>query len=156
VRPQYAWLYCRAAVQHGVKLDRDLDLFAHTFQDSGPARHYFSQQGWSFDEVEYTYLEHTADQRPGKFPAPLGADYTPRGEAFLTERSRQAEQAGRKDAALASMEALLRLSPQTLAGHDRLACLHYRQGDLDRAVALLTGWQRLDPSDHWPLVRQAV
>jgi tetratricopeptide (TPR) repeat protein len=156
IRPQYAWLYCRAAVQHGVKLDRDLDLFAHTFRDSGPARHYYAQQNWSFDEVEYTYLQHTADRQPGQFPAALGAEYAPRGEAFLIQRSVQAEQAGRKDDALASMEVLLRLYPQTLAGHDRLACLHYRQGDLDRAVALLTGWQRLAPADHCPYVRQAV
>jgi tetratricopeptide (TPR) repeat protein len=156
IRPQYAWLYSRAAVQHGVKLERDLDLFAHTFRDSGAARRYYAQQGWNFDELEYAYLEHSATQQPGQFPQALGADYAPRGEAFLLERSRQAEQAGQKDAAFAPMEVLLRLYPQTLAGHDRLACLHYRQGDLDRAVALLTGWQRLAPADHWPLVRQAI
>jgi tetratricopeptide (TPR) repeat protein len=27
---------------------------------------------------------------------------------------------------------------------------------MDRAVALLGGWQRLAPADHWPLVRQAI
>jgi hypothetical protein len=27
---------------------------------------------------------------------------------------------------------------------------------LDRAVALLAGWHRLAPNDHWPLVRQAI
>jgi hypothetical protein len=43
-----------------------------------------------------------------------------------------------------------------VAGHDRVACLHYRRGDMDRAVALLGEWQRLAPADHWPLVRQAI
>jgi tetratricopeptide (TPR) repeat protein len=51
---------------------------------------------------------------------------------------------------------LLRLNPRSVAGHDRLACLHYRGGDLDRAVALLRGWHVLSPNDHWPLVRQAI
>jgi tetratricopeptide (TPR) repeat protein len=54
------------------------------------------------------------------------------------------------------MEVLLRLNPSSIQGHDRLACLHYRRGDRDRAVALLSGWHRLAPTDHWPLVRQAI
>ena len=44
----------------------------------------------------------------------------------------------------------------SLPGHDRLACLLYRKGDMDRAAALLAGWHRLNPVDHWPLVRQAI
>src|SRR5262249_54027455 len=61
-----------------------------------------------------------------------------------------------KDAALACVETLLRLAPQSLAGHDRQACLHYRRGDLNRAVDLLNSWQRLAPTDPWPLIRQAI
>src|SRR5262249_54233547 len=61
-----------------------------------------------------------------------------------------------KEAALACMEVLLKLAPTSLAGHDRLACLYYRQGDLDRAVQWLGGWQKYAPRDHWPLVRQAI
>jgi tetratricopeptide (TPR) repeat protein len=34
--------------------------------------------------------------------------------------------------------------------------LHYRRGDREQAVALLSGWHRLAPTDHWPLVRQAI
>ena len=54
------------------------------------------------------------------------------------------------------MEVLLRLAPASLAGHDRLACLHYRRGDMDRAAALLAGWRRLNPADPWPVIRQAI
>src|SRR5207248_4340913 len=97
-----------------------------------------------------------SERAPGHFPEALGPDYPPRGEAFLLERSRQEEEAGRKDPALRAVEVLLRLAPASLMGHDRLACLHYRRGDMDRAVALLGGWHRLAPADHWPLVRQAI
>src|SRR5262249_46591456 len=70
--------------------------------------------------------------------------------------SRHEEEAGRKDSARACALVLLRLAPGSLAGHDRLACLHYRQGEMDQALALLGGWHRLAPNDHWPLVRQAI
>jgi tetratricopeptide (TPR) repeat protein len=156
VKPIHAWLYARAASTHNVQADGDLELFARTFRDVGPARDFFAHRGWNLDDLEFTYLERSAAQSPGRFPEPLGPDYPARGEAFLLERSRREEEAGRKDAALASVAVLLRLAPQSLAGHDRLACLHYRRGDLDGAAALLNGWHRLAPSDPWPLVRQAV
>jgi tetratricopeptide (TPR) repeat protein len=74
----------------------------------------------------------------------------------LLQRSRKEEEAGRKDAALEAVQVLLNLAPDSVAGFDRLACLHFREGDLDRAVAMLEGWRRLAPQDHWPLVRQAI
>jgi tetratricopeptide (TPR) repeat protein len=156
VKPIHAWLYARAASAHHLQGDGDLELFARTFRDAAPARDYFAHRQWSFDDLEYAYLERSAAQGPGRFPEPLGPDYPARGEAFLLARSRAEEEVGRKDAALASVEVLLRLAPHSLAGHNRLACLHYRRGDLDRAVDLLGGWQRLAPADHWPLVRQAI
>jgi tetratricopeptide (TPR) repeat protein len=156
VRPVYAWLYCQAARVHGFISDQDLDLFARTFRDSAPARTYFAERNWDFGEVEYTYLERSAARCPGRLPDELGPEYAPRGEAFLLERSRREEEAGRNDSAISSGEVLLRLLPRSVAGHDRLACLHYRRGDLDRAVGLLSDWQRLAPHDHWPLVRQAI
>ncbi len=51
---------------------------------------------------------------------------------------------------------LLKLAPTSLVAHDRLACLHYRQGEMDRAIELLDDWRRPAPADHWPLVRQAI
>ncbi len=155
VSPAHAWLYARAA-SAGYRSEADLDLFARTFRDPAPARAYFEQRQWSFADAEYTYLERCAAQAPGSFPPELGADYAPRGEAFLLARSRAEEEAGHKDRALGSVEVLLRLAPESVAGHDRVACLHYRRGDMDRAVALLGEWQRLAPADHWPLVRQAI
>jgi tetratricopeptide (TPR) repeat protein len=154
--PIHAWLYCQAATLHGVKSAVDLDLFARTFQDSTPARNFFNRQKWNFADVEYTYLERTAALHPGRFPQALGPAYPAQGEAFLLERSRTEEEANHKDRALACVEVLLKLAPRNLQGHDRLACLYYREGKLDRAVSLLSGWQRLDPRNHWPVVRQAI
>jgi tetratricopeptide (TPR) repeat protein len=156
VRPAYAWLYARAATLHGVTGPFDLDLFARCFQDVGSALKFYEQQKWDFAEVEYSYLERCSRLAPGRFPDALGPAYPARGEAFLLARARQKEEAGLQDPARASVEVLLKLAPHSLAAHDRLARLHYRGGDLDRAVELLDGWRRLAPSDHWPLVRQAV
>src|SRR5262249_10819214 len=121
VKPIYAWLYCQAARVHGVSTDQDLDLFARTFRDSGAARACFTARGWDFGEVEYTYLERCAARRPGVLPEELGPDYAVKGEAFLLERSRQEEEAGRGDGAITVGEVLLRLLPTSTAGHDRLA-----------------------------------
>jgi tetratricopeptide (TPR) repeat protein len=156
LRPVYAWLYARAATVHGIRGPQDLDLFARAFRDPNSARTFFEQQKWDLSEVEYSYLERCARLAPGQFPAILGTEYPPRGEAFLLSRSRQQEEAGHKEPARTSAEVLLKLAPQSVAAHDRLACLHYRQGELDRAIELLEGWRQLRPADHWPLVRAAI
>ncbi len=156
VLPIHAWNYCRAAVVHKVSGERDLDMFARTFQSVGPAKQYFTRQNWSFEDVEYLYLERSAALAPGRFPESMGAEYPPQGEEFLLDRSKKEEEANKKDVALTCVEVLLKLSPHSVKGHDRLACLHYRRGDMDRAVALLAGWQQLAPQDHWPLVREAI
>jgi tetratricopeptide (TPR) repeat protein len=156
VLPVHAWLFARAASVTGYKGISDLNLFSRTFLEPHPAGDFFNRMGWDLALAEFTYLERCADLDPGHFPSALGSSYANRGEQFLLERSRKMEEAGQKDAALASADVLMRLAPESRAGHDRLACLHYRQGDLDRAVALLEGWRRLDPQDHWPLVRQAI
>ncbi|HBI43215.1 MAG TPA: hypothetical protein DDY78_10220 [Planctomycetales bacterium] len=156
VKPIHAWLYVRAATLHDFRGEHDLNLFALAFREAAPAREYFAQQKWDFDDAEYTYLKRSADANPGRFPEPLGADYPAKGEEFLLARSHSEEAAGRKDAALECMEVLLRLAPPSLTGHDRLACLHYHRGDMDRAAALLAGWHRLNPVDPWPVIRQAI
>jgi tetratricopeptide (TPR) repeat protein len=156
VLPIHAWLFARAASVTGYAGHSDLDLFARTFQDPNPAQEFFTRLQWDFDLAEFTYLERTADRAPGTFPSALGADYAPRGQQFLLERSQRLEEAEETEAALASANVLVRLAPGSRPGHDRLACLHYRQGDLDQAVAFLEGCRRLDPYDHWPLVRQAI
>src|SRR5262249_5411313 len=100
--------------------------------------------------------DRAAASAPGQFPEVLGDDYPPRGEAFLLERSNQREQAGQAEPARAAVEVLLKLAPGSVKGHDRLACLHYRGGQRDEAVRLPDSWHRLAPSDHWPLIRQAI
>ena len=155
VKPPHAFLYSRAAAQ-GFQSPRDLELFAITFQHAGQARAFFEKLGWDFGEVEYVYLARTSTQAPGGFPEALGGDYAGRGEAFLLGRSLEQEQAGKKEPARETVEVLIRLAPRSVAAHDRLACLNYRMGNVDRSVELLDGWRRLAPADHWPLVRQAI
>jgi tetratricopeptide (TPR) repeat protein len=156
VRPEYAWLYCRAAQQHGYSGEHDLELFATTFRDESAARAFYAQRQWDFDDMEYTYLERAAARQLGRFPEALGPDYPARGERLLLERSRRQEQAGREAAAVASATVLLALAPRNLVARDRLAALSYRRGDLDQAVRLLADWHFLDPVDPVPLMRQAV
>jgi tetratricopeptide (TPR) repeat protein len=156
LRPEHAWIYCQAAHQHGLKGQCDLAMFARTFRDAEHAAPFYGQRGWDFEAVEFTYLERAAKGRPGHFPEELGPDYAGRGTSRLLERSRRQEEEGHKDAALATAEVLLALSPQDVEAHDRLARLFYQRGDLDRAAALLAGWHRLEPSNPVPLVRRAV
>jgi tetratricopeptide (TPR) repeat protein len=156
VRPIHAWHYCRAAQEHGFSSDQDLALFSRTFRGEEAARGYYAQRAWDLDEVAYTYLERCAVQRPGHFPEELGPDYPARGEEMLLVRSVKQEAAGQKDAALTAADVLLKLAPQSVRAHDRLAQLYFQRGELDRAAALLGDWQSLAPTDHWPSVRKAV
>jgi tetratricopeptide (TPR) repeat protein len=156
VRPEYAWLYCRAAQQHQYAGSCDRALFGLAFRDADAAAAYFAERQWDFEAVESTFLERCAAREPGRFPEEFGPDYPARGEAMLLDRSRRLEQAGQKDAALHSAELLLRLAPRSVPAHDRLAYLHFQRGDLERSAALLCAWHELEPRNHWPLVRGAV
>jgi tetratricopeptide (TPR) repeat protein len=156
VRAEYAWLYCRAAQVHGVSTGQDMDLFGRTFRDEDAARAFFAARKWDIAEAAYTYLERCAAQRPGRFPEEFGADYAARGEAMLLDRSRQLEEAGQADAALAVAEVLARLAPSSERAHDRLAQLHHRGGDLDRAASFLERWQELAPTDARPAIKRAT
>lgn len=156
VRLEYAWLYCRADQQHPVGGEKALALYAQTFARPNEARAFFTAQGWDFDAVEFAYLERAAEREPGRFPAALGPDYPPQGEALLLKRSEEAELAGHAEEALRSAEVLARLAPHNTRALDRAAALHYRAGRLDRAIELLAGWHAARPDDPLPLVRQAV
>ena len=134
----------------------DLALFGRLFQDEPAARAYYAERQWSFEDVEYTYLERYATQQPGSFPPELGADYPSRGEALLLDRSRSLEESGNLDAALVTADVHFRLAPRSPRALDRLANLYYLRGDLDRAADLLAEWGKLDPGNYWPLVRRAV
>jgi tetratricopeptide (TPR) repeat protein len=156
LRSEYAWLFCRAAQVHGIGGAYSPAIFARTFAQEERARDFFDNQKWDFDAIELTYLERAAQTQPGSFPAALGRDYPPRGEKLLMEQSQQLEQAGNKDAALACAQVLLKLAPDNVRAHDRLAYLHHRQGDLSRAVELLHAWHQLRPDNPLPLLRQAI
>lgn len=161
---EQAWLYCRAAQVHNAGSARGLDLFVRTCGDDEPARTFFLQRNWNFDDVEYACLERLARWQAdapvsrngsGGRHAPAFALRPAQVELLLT-RSRGAEQAGDLDGAIACVEVLHRLAPQQGAALDRLAQLHYRKGDLQRAAAYLADFEALEPSDHRPLVRRAV
>lgn len=156
LRPPHAWLYCRAAQQHNLSGPHALELFARTFADGDQVREFFTQRGWDFDLLEYTFLARAAALNPGRFPEVLGPEYPPRGEAFLLQRSLREEEAQQADAALATADVLYKLSPRSPQAHDRLAQLHYRRGNLEAAQSLLQGWHVLDPAAPTPLVRLAV
>jgi tetratricopeptide (TPR) repeat protein len=156
VRPEYAWLYCRAAQIHGYTSAQDLDLFGRTFRDEAAACAFYIAHQWNLDETAFTYLERCAAQRPGHFPEEFGPDYPPRGEAMLLTRSEQLQSAGQKDAALAAVDVLVKLAPGSTRAHDRLAHLLYERGDLDRAGSLLAALQELSPGDPRPAVKRAV
>src|SRR5207302_6939740 len=94
VRPEYAWLYCRAIEQHQSAVEHTLELFERAFADPEAARAFFSQKQWDWDAVELAYLEQAAALEPGHFPAALGADYPARGECVLLQRSREQEATG--------------------------------------------------------------
>jgi len=154
VEPLYAWLYCRAVtLEAGPSICTE--LFELTFQTQQAARSHFAQQGWDFDLVEFAFLDHASRQHPGHFPAVLGDDYPPRGEAFLLERSQRLESAGQLLLARDCAEVLLRLRPDSAVAYDRLACLHYRAGEIEQAIELLKTWHQRFPSEPLPLVRLA-
>jgi Flp pilus assembly protein TadD len=155
-RPEYAWLYCRAAQQHGHNGAHSLDLFARTFRDAPAARAFFQAHQWDFEEMEFAYLKSAAEREPGAFPAALGPDYPAHGEQMLRDRSARLEYESRMEEARAVAQVWLMLAPRSGPAHDQLAYLSYQAGDLDRAVDLLAGWERLELTNLWPVVRQAV
>src|SRR5262249_5442044 len=151
----HAFLYCRVAQEHAHRGQRDLELFGITFQHAAAAETFYSQRSWKIEEVEYTYLERWAEKHPASFPPTFPAEYPARAEKLLLDRSLPQERAGQTDAALASTMLLFKLLPRSIPARDRLAQLHYRQGNHDAAAKLLAGWHRLDPADTRPLLRLA-
>jgi Flp pilus assembly protein TadD len=156
IRPRHAWLYCRAAAEHSFRGQHDLDLFAIAFRQRADAEAFFAQRSWTFADVEFTYLQRWAEAHPGSFPDVFGPDYVSGGERLLLERSKRLEEAGQAEASLTSANVLLKLQPNSGAGHDRLAQLHFKQGDLDQAAQTLADWAARHPRDYRPLLRLAL
>src|SRR5262249_5538704 len=65
VKPEFAWLFIRAAQEHGATTDNELDLFAHAFRDPRAGQAFFHARGWDWDDVELIFLQRWADRRPG-------------------------------------------------------------------------------------------
>jgi tetratricopeptide (TPR) repeat protein len=156
LKSEYAWLYCRATLQHNLEHEKSLTLFARTFQTGAEGRAFFARHQWDFEELEFAFLRQAAIKEPGAFPAVLGADYPPLGEAMLIERSERLEKENKGDSALGCIEVLVRLAPRSVPAHDRLALLYYRRGKLDRAAELLRRWCALEPENTLPAARLAV
>lgn len=156
VQPMHAWLYGRAAQEHGFRGKADLDLFALAFRNAAEGQKLYADKKWDWHEVEATYLTRWAEQHAGSFPDVLGADYPAQGERLLQTRSQQQEAAGNLDAARATTVTHVRLAPRSPRAYDRWACLEFRCGDPDQAVRVLADWQELHPTDPWPHIRRAV
>jgi tetratricopeptide (TPR) repeat protein len=156
VKPEYAWLYSRAAQLHGLSHEHTLELFTRTFHDEAAARPFFAAQGWDFEELEYTFLARAAERQPGRFPAALGPHFAARGEELLVARIARVEAAGQADAALAAAEVFQKLAPDNPQALDRLAQLHYRRGNPDQSLELLKAWAGLEPANPLPRLREAV
>jgi tetratricopeptide (TPR) repeat protein len=156
MHPEYAWLYCRADEQHQVTGDRMLDLYTLTFANRDAAQTYYSERGWNVDDVELMFLRRASERAPGRFPDVLGSDYTPRGGQLLLSKAQRLEDAGQREAALQTIEILVKLSPGNTSAMDRAAMLHYRAGRLQPAFDLLEQWHQTQPAEPMPLVRQAL
>jgi tetratricopeptide (TPR) repeat protein len=57
---------------------------------------------------------------------------------------------------LRAVKVLLLLAPGCVGAYDRAAALHYRAGDVERALRVLETWHELAPADPLPLVRRAA
>jgi tetratricopeptide (TPR) repeat protein len=160
VKSEHAWLYARAAQQHGVGGMRGLPLLMQTCREDSGAETYFFQHDWDFGEVVYTFLHRLAASREQAAkegtPLPLEFALTPGQGDRLLERSRAREAAGDDAGAVAAAEVLLTLAPDDRRVPDRLAELHYRKGNLTRAAACLFRLSTLEPNDPPPLLRRAV
>jgi tetratricopeptide (TPR) repeat protein len=156
MQAEYAWLFCRADQQHDVGGEQVLALYALTFAGAETAHAYFSERGWEFEDVELMFLRRAAERAPGRFPEALGPDYLPRGEQLLLAKAHRLDEAGQRDAALQTIEILVKMSPNNTSAMDRAAGLHYRASRLEPAYELLDQWHQAAPSEPLPLVRQAL
>jgi tetratricopeptide (TPR) repeat protein len=156
LKPDYAWLYCRAALVHNLAHEQSLRLYARTFQTADAAKAYYTEHNWDFEELEYAFLKQAAIEAPGAFPAALGPDYASHGEAMLLHRSERLESEDKLDPALAAADVWLRLAPKSGRAYDRLAKLYCRRGKLDRSAELLRSWCEAEPASAVPWARLAV
>lgn len=156
MRPEYAWLFCRAMIEKPLDGPGVLRLFEITFSDTAPARAFFEQRHWDFDAVERAYLERAAALAPGKFPAILGAEYSSRGERLLLAQAATFENQGDLESAASQLKILARLNPHHAGALDGLARLYHRRDADAKALAVLDRWQKIHPADPLPLVRRAL
>jgi tetratricopeptide (TPR) repeat protein len=156
LRAEHAWLYCRGVEQHSLENPNDLVIFRRAFADESAIRDFFEKRDWSLEEVKYLFATRcatvTSSNAADVLPGSLGV----RLEGFLLARSERLEQSGHRAEALAAAETLVRLRPQSVSAHDRLAHLHYQAGNLEAAANIVAAWHQLDSKNFLPLVRKAV
>jgi tetratricopeptide (TPR) repeat protein len=158
LRVEHAWLYCRAVEQHRLENTNDLEIFRRAFADDSVVRVFYAERGWNLEEAEFLFMtrcasaEKTSLEAAAILPDPLRQ----KAETFLLDRSERLEQANQGAEALACVDVLLRLAPQSWPAHDRLARLRYRAGDLNAASEILALWHVSHPDHYFPLIRKAV
>jgi tetratricopeptide (TPR) repeat protein len=157
LKPEHAWLYCRALQQHGLENPRDLEICRRAFADESAMHSFFEKRGWNLEEVEYLFMARCATagasaDAVSALPDPLRK----KAEPFLLARCQRLEQAGQAAEALAAAEVVLPLAPKSAPAYDLLARLNYQAGNLNRASDILAAWHECFPNDFCPLVRKAV
>lgn len=151
-----ACLYVRAALQHGVRSARDLELFQRAFGDRAKLQWFFETRGWDFAAAERLFLERWSDRFPGSFPEALGTGYAATSEASLLAQSRRLEAEHQLDAAQSAAALAHKLAPTSAAIFDRLAELAYRRERREEAIGWLTRWRTQSPDDPRPWMRLAL
>jgi len=154
LRPEHAWLYCKAVEQHGIENPKDLEICHRAFADESAMRQFFEKRGWDLEEVEYVFMARSvANGDSSEAAHRLPDSLRPKAESFLLARCQRQEQAGQPAEALACAEVLVPLALRCAPAYDLLARLHYRAGNLRRASDILANWHEHFPDDFRPLER---
>src|SRR5207248_2396164 len=148
LRPEHAWLYCRAVEQHAIENPKDLEICHQAFADEPGMRAFFEKRAWDLEGVEYLFLARCAASGGSEAVSRLPASLRSKSESFLLARSQRQEEAGQVGEGTASAEVLVRLAPQCAPGHDLLARLHYQASHLRRASETLAKWHEQFPDDY--------
>jgi tetratricopeptide (TPR) repeat protein len=84
LRPEHAWLYCKAVEQHGIENPHDLEICHRAFADESAMRQFFEKRGWDLEEVEYVFMARcAATGDSSEAPLRLPDSLRPKVESFL-------------------------------------------------------------------------
>jgi tetratricopeptide (TPR) repeat protein len=156
VPAEAAWLYVRAAEREGVRLAQDDELFDRAFRNRRGLASFFDVREWDFAAAERLYLTRWAERHPGTFPAAPGPNYAAQAETALVSDSRRLESQGHVENAHSVARLALKLAPNSVQAHDRLAEMAFRRGHVAESIDWLRKWEALHSTDPVPVARLAL